>query len=281
MNARALHYVFKISDRQLNAKFFRKILGMKVLRHEEFNEGCEAACNGPYDNRWSKTMIGYGPEDNHFVMELTWNTGVSSYARGNDFFGVTIQSREAIARAKAFNWPVKEVESGLYQVDSPDGYPFYLVDQPQPADKDPVHKVTLGSTNIEKTVAYWGQILGMTLLQNNETKALFTFGEDQANLEFQKIDEPIDHKTAYGRIAFSVPKTKLREIESKVVDHKYKVLTPLISLDTPGKATVTVVILADPDGHEIFGNTKILITFVIMEGNRRFKKYWIICISIS
>ena len=36
---------------------------MKVLRHEEFEKGCEAACNGPYDGRWSKTMVGYGPED--------------------------------------------------------------------------------------------------------------------------------------------------------------------------------------------------------------------------
>ena len=29
------------------------------------------------------------------------------------------------------------------------------------------------------------------------------------------------------------------------------VLKPLVSLDTPGKATVQVVILADPDGYEI------------------------------
>ena len=31
----------------------------------------------------------------------------------------------------------------------------------------------------------------------------------------------------------------------------FTVLTPLVSLDTPGKATVQVVILADPDGHEV------------------------------
>ena len=43
--------------------FFRDLLKMTPLRHEEFDEGCEAACNGPYDNKWSKTMIGYGPED--------------------------------------------------------------------------------------------------------------------------------------------------------------------------------------------------------------------------
>lgn len=29
-------------------------------------------------------MIGYGPEDNHFVIELTYNYGVKSYKMGND-----------------------------------------------------------------------------------------------------------------------------------------------------------------------------------------------------
>ena len=30
-------------------------------------------------------MVGYGPEDNHFVTELTYNYGVKSYELGNDF----------------------------------------------------------------------------------------------------------------------------------------------------------------------------------------------------
>lgn len=62
-----------------------QVLGMKVLRHEEFEKGCEAACNGPYDGRWSKTMVGYGPEDSHFVVELTYNYNIGQYKRGNDF----------------------------------------------------------------------------------------------------------------------------------------------------------------------------------------------------
>lgn len=36
----------------------------------------------PYDNRWSKTMVGYGPEATHFVFELTYNYGVTSYEMG-------------------------------------------------------------------------------------------------------------------------------------------------------------------------------------------------------
>lgn len=40
-------------------------------------------------------------------------------------------------------------------------------------------------------------------------------------------------------------------IDKKIEEAGEKILTPLISLDTPGKATVRVIILADPDGHEI------------------------------
>lgn len=46
IKGRALHWVFKVADRTQTAKFYREILGMKVLRHEEFADGCEAACNG-------------------------------------------------------------------------------------------------------------------------------------------------------------------------------------------------------------------------------------------
>ena len=30
-------------------------------------------------------MVGYGAEDNHFVVELTYNYGIGEYALGNDF----------------------------------------------------------------------------------------------------------------------------------------------------------------------------------------------------
>ncbi len=40
-------------------------------------------------------------------------------------------------------------------------------------------------------------------------------------------------------------------LQEEAAARGYRVLTPLVSLDTPGKATVQVVILADPDGHEV------------------------------
>lgn len=61
----------------------------------------------------------------------------------------------------------------------------------------------------------------------------------------------MDHAEAFGRIAFACPYDQQPIINERIEELKEKILTPLISLDTPGKATVRVIILADPDGHEI------------------------------
>lgn len=62
---------------------------------------------------------------------------------------------------------------------------------------------------------------------------------------------PVNRAKAYGRIAFACPFDQQDIINKKIQEANEKILTPLISLDTPGKATVRVIILADPDGHEI------------------------------
>ena len=80
-------------------------------------------------------MIGYGPEENHFVAELTYNYGIGSYKLGNDFLGMTIQSSQVLANAKAQNWPVLTDEHNLQFLEAPGGYRFYVIDEPQPSDK--------------------------------------------------------------------------------------------------------------------------------------------------
>ncbi|KAL0842234.1 hypothetical protein ABMA28_014392 [Loxostege sticticalis] len=250
ITGRALHFVFKVADRTLTAKFYRDVLGMKVLRHEEFSEGCEAACNGPYANRWSKTMIGYGPEDTHFVVELTYNYGITHYEQGNDFIGITVQSSESLKRAAANNWPVKE-QNGVKYLEAPGGYKFFIIDKPQPVDKDPVVKVSLASSNLARSIAYWNGLLTLKIFEKTDKSVLLGFGDNQAKLELVDIGGPVNRAKAYGRIAFACPFDVQPIIDKKIQEANETILTPLISLDTPGKATVRVIILADPDGHEI------------------------------
>lgn len=74
-------------------------------------------------------MIGYGAESSHFVIELTYNYGVKTYELGNDFRGITIQSKEIIERAKNGNYPCVNESDNKWILKSPDGYPFYILDE--------------------------------------------------------------------------------------------------------------------------------------------------------
>lgn len=249
---RALHFVFKVGNRFETARFYREVLGMKVLRHEEFEEGCKASCNGPYDGKWSKTMVGFGPEDDHFVAELTYNYGIGHYKLGNDFMGITVASSQAISKARELEWPLTEVTEGVFETEAPGGYKFYLQKHNGP-QSDSVVKVTLAVSDLQKSLNYWSSLLGMKIYEKDEAKqrALLGYADNQCKLELQGIKGAVDHAAAFGRIAFSCPKSELPELEELMKREKQTILTPLVSLDTPGKATVHVVILADPDGHEI------------------------------
>lgn len=249
---RALHFVLKIGNLKSNVEFFRDKLGMKVLRHEVFDEGCEAACNGPYSGKWSKTMIGYGPEDDHFVLELTYNYSIGSYKRGNDLQYIKIGlNKDLFQKVKTIEGT--EPSDGSISLESPDGYKFIVSEKNNAEEKQDVSEVCLSCRNLKRSTAYWVELLKMRIHEGSkrEGELLLNYSEKQSNLRLKQIDDDVDHKSAYGRIAFSCPSEELKPIQAAVEAAKEKVLTPYLSLDTPGKATVQVVILADPDGHEI------------------------------
>ncbi|KAL1491522.1 hypothetical protein ABEB36_012106 [Hypothenemus hampei] len=260
LHGRALHFVFKIPDRKNTMNFYRKVLGMKVFRHEEFSEGCEAQCNGAYDGRWSKTMIGYGDEDENFVIELTYNYGVNHYEKGNDFLSITIQDGEILKRARELNWPIKAGNI----LEAPGGYEYHIVDGPVPSDREPILKVTLGSSDLSRSINYWNGILGLKLYEKSDQEASFGFSDKATRIELKSVGGPVERRQAYGRIAFSIPYAEQEPLSDHITKNKQTILTPLLRLPTPGKQTVRVLILADPDGHEI--------CFVEDEGYRKLSE---------
>ena len=50
---------------------------------------------------WSKTMIGYGPEEEGFALELTYNYGIDSYKNGDDLQHICLQRDVEATKAKA------------------------------------------------------------------------------------------------------------------------------------------------------------------------------------
>lgn len=79
-------------------------------------------------------MIGYGPESSHFVIELTYNYGVTSYDLGNDLGGIQIVDANVLKRAKEHSWEITQTLNGQSVVTSPDGYKFIIVDGAESID---------------------------------------------------------------------------------------------------------------------------------------------------
>ncbi|MCH98618.1 lactoylglutathione lyase-like protein, partial [Trifolium medium] len=78
---RMLHVVYRVGDLDKSLKFYTEGLGMKVLRKRDRTE-----------ERYMNAFLGYGPEDSHFSIELTYNYGIETYDIGTGFghFGIAM-----------------------------------------------------------------------------------------------------------------------------------------------------------------------------------------------
>lgn len=220
---------------------------MRVLRHEEFDAGCEATCNGPYDNKWSKTMVGYDHEDAQFVSELTYNYGVPGYQLGNDLRGIHITSGGAYKALRDKKWPIEKETDNVLQIKDPDGYPFFIRD----GTVNSVFQVSIAVSDLKQSLNYWRNTLGMSVYHQSKDRATLGYASDQCKLELLPIPDPVIHDTAIGRIAYACSWDDQQVIRDRVKVAGGAIINDLIELPTPGKATVRVLILVDPDGYEI------------------------------
>merc|ERR1712147_91658 len=206
-----------IGERKETMRFYREVLGMKVLRHEEFEKGCEAACNGPYDGKWSKTMIGYGDEDDHFVIELTYNYGLKSYVMGNDLVNIGVHSKSILTNAAKYSIPVIKHDDGTSIVVDPNGYSFSITEKD--AVPDLIQSVTLAVSGMQRSVHFWHELLSMDVYESDNNIARLGFAESQCEIILQKSTESIDRAESYGRIAFSCLDEEVKMIEKKIIDN--------------------------------------------------------------
>ncbi|MHA6498596.1 VOC family protein, partial [Escherichia coli] len=70
----SLHTMLRVGDLQRSIDFYTKVLGMKLLRTSE---------NPEY--KYSLAFVGYGPETEEAVIELTYNWGVDKYELGTAY----------------------------------------------------------------------------------------------------------------------------------------------------------------------------------------------------
>lgn len=102
------------------------------------------------------------------------------------------------------------------------------------------------------TVDYWVKVLGMTQVSREIDSVTLKYPASDVYLRFKESsDKEIFHKEAYGRIAVAVALKDLDSVEASVKAAGHKIHTPRVTLPTPGKADVDVIILSDPDDYEI------------------------------
>ena len=228
--------------------FYEEVFGMKVLRHEEFNQGCEATCNGPYARPWSKTMIGFASELDSFVFELTYNYGIHSYKVGSD-----VRHVEVVMDAKwspPRNWPVQTLDDCVV-ISGPDQV-IYRVRRGE--GRPHIAQMSLNVSDVGRSKAFYVDTLGLVTKQpfsphDGRITVVWRSG-DETGLELVASGEKVLHEEAFGRIAFSCPNVapiaeKMAHFSGASLKHGP------VRLETPGKATVEVVILEDEDGYEI------------------------------
>ncbi|KAI9119346.1 hypothetical protein K1719_010021 [Acacia pycnantha] len=162
---RMLHVVYRVGDLDRTIKFYTECLGMKLLRKRDIPE-----------ERYTNAFLGYGPEDSHFVIELTYNYGVDKYDIGTGFghFGVAVEDvakTVELVRAKGGKvtrepGPVKGGKTVIAFIEDPDGYKFELLERgPTP---EPLCQVMLRVGDLQRSIEFYEKALGMELLRTRD-----------------------------------------------------------------------------------------------------------------
>ncbi|KAL6567504.1 Lactoylglutathione lyase [Orobanche gracilis] len=159
---RFLHAVYRVVDLDHTIKFYTECFGMKLLRKRDIPE-----------EKYSNAFLGFGPEDSHFVLELTYNYGVDKYDIGTGFGHFAIATQDVYklvegVKAKGGTvtrdpGPVKGGSSVIAFVKDPDGYLFEIIQRgPTP---EPLCQVMLRVGDLDRSIKFYEKALGMRLLR--------------------------------------------------------------------------------------------------------------------
>jgi lactoylglutathione lyase len=123
---RLLHTMLRVGDLQRSIAFYRDMMGMSLLRKSDNTE-----------YRYTLAFMGYGPESEHSVLELTHNWDTSHYEQGNayghiaiavdDIYQVCERMEQQGAEVYRKPGPVQGGETIIAFVRDPDGYAIELI----------------------------------------------------------------------------------------------------------------------------------------------------------
>ena len=130
---RVLHTMLRVGDLQRSIRFYTEVLGMRLLRQHDYPDG-----------KFTLAFVGYGPETEQAVIELTYNYGVDRYDLGDGFGHVALEVEDAAAACAQIKsrggkvvreaGPMKHGSTIIAFAEDPDSYRIELI-QKKPSGK--------------------------------------------------------------------------------------------------------------------------------------------------
>lgn len=125
---RMLHTMIRVGDLERSIAFYTDVLGMHLLRRKDYPEG-----------KFTLAFVGYSPEEEQAVIELTYNWDTDSYDPGNGFGHIALGVSDIYAVCDAIRdkggiisrepGPMKHGTTVIAFVKDPDGYAIELIEQ--------------------------------------------------------------------------------------------------------------------------------------------------------
>jgi lactoylglutathione lyase len=125
-NMRLLHTMLRVGNLDRSIAFYTEVLGMTLLRRKDYPEG-----------RFTLAFVGFGPESDGAVIELTHNWDTEQYELGNGYGHIALEVDnvyEACEKIRARGGvitreagPMKHGTTILAFVKDPDGYQIELL----------------------------------------------------------------------------------------------------------------------------------------------------------
>ena len=123
---RILHTMLRVGDLERSIKFYTEVLGMKLLRKNDYPDG-----------RFTLAFVGYDTEDKAAVLELTHNWDTKEYDLGDGYGHIAVEVDDAytacnLVKERGGNvtreaGPMKHGTTVIAFVTDPDGYKIEFI----------------------------------------------------------------------------------------------------------------------------------------------------------
>jgi lactoylglutathione lyase len=123
---RFLHTMLRVTNLEKSVDFYTRLMGMQEIRRRDVPDG-----------KYTLVFVGYGPEESHTALELTYNYGVDKYEMGTQFGHLAISFPDVAATCEKLRkegvkitreaGPVKFGTTVIAFIEDPDGYKIELI----------------------------------------------------------------------------------------------------------------------------------------------------------